>query len=63
VSDQAKAAPAKSTPANDDRKPARTGQPGRRYADVPEVSEEEHRVGRPRGCDEGFKRKIAVKLR
>ena len=66
VPDEAKVAPVKSTPANDDHKPAIVStkppkpapsrptearpsaivtarKPGKRYAEVPEVSEEEHR--------------------
>jgi hypothetical protein len=72
--------PAKSTPVNDDRKPAAVlpsggkhkqsvivtaRRPGKRYADVPEVSEEEHRrVGDlADAMMREFKRAIAEKVR
>jgi hypothetical protein len=51
-SNEAKAAPAESTPANADRKPATAARPaaivtarrsGKRYVDVREVTEEDHR--------------------
>jgi hypothetical protein len=87
VPDEAKAAPAESTPANNDRRPAivRTKQPkpapapaaarpsaivtarrpGKRYVDVPEVSEEEHRrIGDLADAMMAeFKRVIAEKMR
>jgi hypothetical protein len=85
--DETKAAPAESTPANDDRKPqivrakppkpapapvaagpsaiVTAREPGKRYAEVPEVSEEEHRrVGDLADATmQEFKRVIAGKVR
>jgi hypothetical protein len=77
-SDEANVAPVESTPANDDHKPAPTSsspstrsaivtarRPGKRYAEVPEVSEEEHRrVGDlADAMMQEFKRVIAEKTR
>jgi hypothetical protein len=88
VPDDAKAAPANSTPAKDDRKsaivstkppkpaPSRPTEArpsaivtarrlGKRYADVPEVSEEEHRAigDRADALFQEMKRQIAEKIR
>ena len=67
TTDKTKTAPPKPTPANDDRKSAvvTARRPGKRYVDVPEMTEEEHRAtgDRADAMMQEFKRRIAEKLR